>query len=486
MSRLVSLNLGLCALVGLAVLVGCQPSPTPKAKEKPKATSSKPADTKAAEIKTELPKPEEKKADAPKPQEAKADAPKPEKKPAAEEKKEAPREEPKPAMTPEEKKEEPKLEKKDASKDEPKAEKKDAPKEEPKPAMTPEGKKEEPKAEKKEAKSADEACKPLKKPELLVELPDYCNTPDGMALLSDGSVIVAVPNFNDKSASPLLVKITKDNKVEDFLKLPKHPDTGRMGPMGIRQAPNGDLYLADNQIFHGKDGKNLMGKSRLIRIPMKDGKPGELEVMVTGINVANGMAIQGGYVYLTETVLVPDSKPLVSGVYRFKLDEKGVKMQTPLEKDPHLVLKVESPGNIGFGADGICFDSRDNLYVNCFEGAWIRKIKLDADGKVQSNEVFAKDDCMKSCDGMDYDPKTDKIYVADLVGNSVFAVSMDGKVQRLAGSPDNDGSGGQLDAPCEALVRGNTIVVANMDFPFPGTVDTKTDKPYTISVIKLD
>ena len=27
-------------------------------------------------------------------------------------------------------------------------------------------------------------------------------------------------------------------------------------------------------------------------------------------------------------------------------------MQTPLEKDPHLVMRLESPGNIGFGADG--------------------------------------------------------------------------------------------------------------------------------------
>ena len=52
------------------------------------------------------------------------------------------------------------------------------------------------------------AAKPLKQPELLVELPDHCNTPDGMALLADGSVIVSVPNFNDKSAEPLLVKIT--------------------------------------------------------------------------------------------------------------------------------------------------------------------------------------------------------------------------------------------------------------------------------------
>ena len=30
-----------------------------------------------------------------------------------------------------------------------------------------------------------------------------------------------------------------------------------MGPMGIRVAPDGGLYLADNQLFHGEEGKNL-------------------------------------------------------------------------------------------------------------------------------------------------------------------------------------------------------------------------------------
>ena len=84
----------------------------------------------------------------------------------------------------------------------------------------------------------------LKKAELLLELPDKCNTPDGMALLPGGDIILSVPNFNDKKTPPLLMKITKDNKLEDFYALPGHPETGRAGPMGIAAAPGGDLYLA--------------------------------------------------------------------------------------------------------------------------------------------------------------------------------------------------------------------------------------------------
>ena len=57
---------------------------------------------------------------------------------------------------------------------------------------------------------------PLKKAELLAELPAAYDTPDGMCLLPNGEVILAVPNVNswlaatDKSKQdppPVLVKI---------------------------------------------------------------------------------------------------------------------------------------------------------------------------------------------------------------------------------------------------------------------------------------
>jgi sugar lactone lactonase YvrE len=336
------------------------------------------------------------------------------------------------------------------------------------------------------AQSPTNAGKPQKTAELLGMLPESCNTPDGMTLMSDESIIVSIPNFNDQKQAPLLAKIGKDNRIKEFFELPKNPDTGRMGPMGIRVAPSGDLYLADNQLFHGKDGKNLFGKSRVTRIVMKDGKPAELIPVATGLNVANGIAIHDGYVYVTETILVPDSKPLLSGVFRFKLDDKNVELKQPLKDDPHLLFTLETQGKTGFGADGICFDGKGNLYVSDFTDAVIYRVVLDKDGKVTEKKPFAKADFMKSCDGMDYDPKTDKIYSADLVGNGVNAIDMQGKVQRLAEDPANDGAGGKLRAPCEALVRGGTIVVANMDFPIPGAVIQKYSQPATISVIKLE
>ena len=65
-------------------------------------------------------------------------------------------------------------------------------------------------------------------------------------------------------------------------------------------------------------------------------------------------------------------------------------------------------------------------------------------------------------------------------------MSSDGKVRTIAQDPDNDGTAGQLDGPSEAVVRGNEVIVANFDRIFPGCVNTKSEKPYTLSVIKRD
>ena len=51
---------------------------------------------------------------------------------------------------------------------------------------------------------------------------------------------------------------------------------------------------------------------------------------------------------------------------------------------------------------------------------------------------------------------------------------------------ENDGSGGRLDQPSEVLLRGREVIASNIDFPVPGGINQKWDKPYTISVIKLD
>jgi sugar lactone lactonase YvrE len=329
------------------------------------------------------------------------------------------------------------------------------------------------------------AAAPLKKAELLVVLPgDYCNTPDGMCLLPDGNVLLSMPNFNDTSQPPCLVKITPDNQVEKFLDLPPHPETGEpFGPLGICLAPSGDLFVADYQMTGDR-------KSRVMRIVMKDGVPQEIVPAVVGFRVSNAVIVRDGHLYVTETQIDPEARPATSGVFRFKLEDLDngvIELATPVTDDPQLIATIETHDEeLPLGADGLAFDKQGNLYVGNFADGTVHKLAFDAEGKVASNEIFAKADFMKCADGLFFDPETEVIYVADSRANAVQMVSLDGSVATLAQNADTDGLDGGMDQPCEVLLRGRELIVSNMDWPVPGCINQKYDEPCTLSVIRLD
>lgn len=313
-----------------------------------------------------------------------------------------------------------------------------------------------------------------------IVLPDFCNTPDAMAVLPDGTIILSVPNFTDPTSPGVLMKISPHDEVSLFCKLPLHPQTGRVYPMGIRQAPTGDLFVADCQCMD-----ETPNNSRLLRIRISDGKPAGVEVVAHGLNVANGVAIRDGFVYVTDSARGnADDGSVVSAIYRFRLDEQPVQIK-PGNDDPHLVTTLKTVcKDIPVGADGIDFDERGILYVaNCGD-AVIERIVLDRAGKAARQEALTAPGRMKSADGIFYDRQTRRIYVADILANAVLAVTLDGRVETVAQNGDSDGSGGMLDGPSEAVARGQELVVANFDRVFPGCVNTKPDKPYTLAVIR--
>ena len=324
--------------------------------------------------------------------------------------------------------------------------------------------------------------------QLLVALPDSCNTPDGMSLQPDGSIILSVPNFNDEKSSPRLMKISADNKATLFYEFPTpypgfEAPVNRIAPMGIARAPSGDHYLADMQYMKDKNQK-----SRLWRLVIKGGKVDTMVLVASGFNVANGIAIHDGHCYITESCLNEGFVPtLKSAVMRFALDEANVKLKTPLADDPHIIATFQSrKKDWGFGADGITFDSKGNLFIGLFGEGELYKLTFDKSGKVVSNKLFAKAPHLINCDGMSCDLRTDKFYVADSAANAIQVVDPHGKVTTLSQNPDiQDKNTGLLDQPCEAMVRGDTIVVSNMDWPFPGFVNTKWQQPSTLSVIPL-
>ena len=355
------------------------------------------------------------------------------------------------------------------------------------PAETPEEAPAETPAETPEETPAEpaEAAAPLSESELLLELPgDVCNTPDAMCLLPDGNLILSVPNFNDLTQPAVLMKITPDNRAEKFYDLPKHPGTGEnLGPLGICVAPSGDLFLADYQM----QGER---QSRVMRIKMEEGKPVDCVPVITGFTVSNAVVVRDGHLYVSETQIDPKAKPAVSGVLRFKLEElegDAVELATPITDDPHLLATIETFNEeLPLGADGLCFDADGNLYIGNFSDGTVHKFEFDAEGKVSSNTIFAKADCMKSADGLFMDSSTGKIYVADSKANAVQVIAPDGSVQTLAQNGETDGLDGGMDQPCEVILRGREVIVSNMDWPVPGCVNQKYDKPCTLAVIKLE
>jgi sugar lactone lactonase YvrE len=313
-----------------------------------------------------------------------------------------------------------------------------------------------------------------------IVLPDYCNTPDAMAVLADGSLILSVPNFTDPSSPGVLMKISPRDGVSLFCKLPIHPETKHVYPMGVRQAPSGDLYVADCQCMDGKPNT-----SRLMCVRVTNGNPGQVEVVARGLSVANGVAICDGFVYVTDSSTGKTADgAVISSVYRFRLDERDVAIR-PDGSDLHLVSTQKTVSKeIPVGADGIDFDEQGNLYVaNCGD-AVIERIVLAPTGRVVTQQVLTPAGAMKSADGLFYDHRSRRLLVADILANAIRAVSLDGRVETIAQDADNDGSAGQLDGPSEVVARGDELIAANFDRVFPGCVNTKPDKPYTLAVIR--
>lgn len=314
-----------------------------------------------------------------------------------------------------------------------------------------------------------------------IVLPDGYNTPDGMTLDADGSILLSMPNFNDPNDPPKIVRIGPDDRLSDVVTLTGPKALKRAGPLGIGVGSDGNLYFSDNPDF-GKDVRT----SRLVRVVMKDGKAEKVEVVATGFYNANGLACHGDSVYVCECKIDPKASPLPSGVVRFKLSELSAANPVALKpdgNDPHFVLKFTTKSkDWAVGANGLGIHG-ETMYVCNFGDAQLLRAKLAPDGKVVSHEVLAEGQGMLSTDGLSIDRTTGEIYIADFLGNAVHKVCpKSGKVTTIAKNGLTDGTGGALDRPSEPCVRGRKVYVANIDLPFAGN---KTDKPNTVSVIDL-
>jgi hypothetical protein len=238
------------------------------------------------------------------------------------------------------------------------------------------------------------------KPQLFVALPEFAVTPDGMAIAPDGDLVVACPNFASypkgatrPSVPGCLLKIGKDRKVRKWVETPVLPETGRSCPMGIEFGPGGELYVVDNQNWptgNGRDGD--INQGRILRLRIAGDRIAETTVVAQGISHPNGLRYRDGFVYVTVSLMPKVKSPdglMRSAVYRFPGNGREIRVTNTLQ-DPNLLAVFVTENRFAqYGADGIVFDSRGNLYVGNFGDGKIHRLSFDDAGKVASSTVFA-------------------------------------------------------------------------------------------------
>ena len=327
----------------------------------------------------------------------------------------------------------------------------------------------------------------MRESRLFCALPDYVCTPDGMAIDRYGNLILSCPNYAEDTVSGCVVKIDKEGNVKKWFDVPVHPETKVARNMGIAFDSQWNIYLCDNQGWSERE--DLLFKGRILKLTVDDdGNILKTTVVAEHMEHPNGIRIRGDYMYVTQSYLHPvkrEDGKLVSCVYRFGLNEEGIQITNTLE-DPHIFATfVTQNPDCQYGADGIVFDKAGNLYVGNFGDGAVYRLTFNEDGSLKDNRVFAQNPQeLQSTDGMIFD-EAGNLYIADFSANAIAKVTPDGKVERIAQSPDCTGVDGGLDQPGEPIIWDGKIIASCFDLVTgPDKVNLKHEMPATL--VELD
>lgn len=323
---------------------------------------------------------------------------------------------------------------------------------------------------------------------LFCVLPDYICTPDGFEVDREGNLVLSCPNYAEDDKSGCVVKIDKEGNVKKWFDVPVHPETGVARNMGIAFDEDWNLYICDNQGW--SERPELLYKGRILKVTADDaGNILKTTVVAKNMEHPNGIRIKDGYLYVTQSYMHPEKRAdgkLVSCVYRFALDEENVEITNTLQDKNVFASFVTQNPDCQYGADGIVFDREGNLYVGNFGDGAVHKITFNEDGSLKENKIFARDpEQLQSTDGMYFDEKGN-LYIADFSANAIAMVSPEGKVRRIAQSPDCTGVDGGLDQPGEPIVWNGKIIASCFDLVTgPDKVNLKHEMPATLVELSL-
>jgi hypothetical protein len=322
----------------------------------------------------------------------------------------------------------------------------------------------------------------LDAPELFIKLDSTCATPDAMAFDEAGNIYLSVTNATTYGRfGAKIIKLSAAGQIlNTWAALPAHPVTGKVHPMGMAIASDGFLYLADNQSFAG--GKH---SSRVLRAKVQDGSLQKFEVVVDGLNVANGLRFDGGYVYVTDAWT---DNNRMSGLFRFDIKHLGKQAihVDAKNRSKYLVHEWElDPGTEpGVGVDGLDFDTQGNLYVGNFSGGTITKITFKQGSSKPLVTAIAKDKALIGCDGIFFDKSSNALLIANFLENSILQYAL--TTNRLTQLWKNGDAActADLDCPCDLAIVNERLVVVNFD-TYTTNANKTVDSCNTISVLKI-
>ncbi len=325
-----------------------------------------------------------------------------------------------------------------------------------------------------------EAVESLFTSKLFSNLPDSCPTPDAFAIAPDGALTLSCPNFANQNGSKpgTLLRLSPEGEVSSVGVLLDSNNQNNIRPMGLAYAPDGSLFIADNQ------GKN---KGRLLRVTFVDGQIDKTEVVAKGMSSPNGLRYYDGALYLTQLQLPKVKGPHISsGIYRFNENDRNINVSSD-GSSPNLIF-LDQTQNVDrkFGLDGLVFDSKGALYATNLGDGIVYKLTLNLEGKVVAREIYATVHNSIGPDGMAIDSEGN-LYLAGFITNQVIKIDTKRNVSVLAKYPDNDGSNGQLDQPADLIVYQEKLIISNFDLmKGKGITNKGHSKPYTISYIELN